>query len=133
MIDRSVPDGRGQGQSCSAASWLADVERPLDFCSMEWLIHAIETCGLWVVFISVLPDQGGLSILQRPPDIRAAVPITAYRSSPSLPTEAGTAGLTRTSEPLKTYARWLGARRGASRPSSISRVTANRSYEVGGR
>jgi hypothetical protein len=39
--------------------------------------------------------------------------------------DAGTAGFTRAIEPLITYARWLGARRGASKPSLISRVTAN--------
>src|SRR5207344_3616421 len=56
-----------------------------------------------------------------------------YLSSPSLEIEAGTAGLTRARDPLKTHARWLGARRGARRPSLSSRVTAKRLNAVGGR
>src|SRR6185436_16638411 len=56
-----------------------------------------------------------------------------YRSSPSLLIEAGTEGSTRTSLPLSTQARWLGAKRGAKSPSSSSRVTAKRLNEVGGR
>ena len=55
-----------------------------------------------------------------------------YRSSPSSPSEAGTDGLTGTSVPDNTHAFWLGANRGASSPSLISRVTANRLNCVAG-
>src|SRR5437879_11822838 len=48
------------------------------------------------------------------------------RSSASRPAEAGTAGLTGTRVPVRIQARWLGAKRGASNPSLISRVTAKR-------
>src|SRR5437899_2747943 len=44
-----------------------------------------------------------------------------YRSSPSSSSEAGTDGLTGTSAPDITQALWLGANRGASSPSLISR------------
>src|ERR1700693_854994 len=56
-----------------------------------------------------------------------------YRSSESRLSEAGTAGLTRTRKPVTTQALWLGANRGARRPSLISRVTANRLREVAGK
>src|SRR5881296_1284310 len=55
------------------------------------------------------------------------------RSSASRPVEAGTAGLTGTRVPVRLQARWLGAKRGASNPSLISRVTAKRSNAVAGR
>jgi len=54
------------------------------------------------------------------------------RSSPSRRLDAGTAGLTGTRVPLSTTARWLGAKRGASRPSLISRVTWKRLNLVAG-
>src|SRR6266849_1016275 len=57
----------------------------------------------------------------------------AYRSSPSRPAEASTVGLTATRTPVRTHARWLGAKRGANNPSLISRVTAKRLNTVGGR
>ena len=56
-----------------------------------------------------------------------------YRSSPSRPVEAFTAGLTATRAPVSIHARWLGEKRGANRPSLISRVTAKRLNTVGGR
>src|SRR5437016_2362429 len=59
--------------------------------------------------------------------------IRLYRSSLSSPAEAGTAGLTGTSTPDSTHALWLGAKRGASNPSLISRVTAKRLSHLGGR
>src|SRR6516225_7544822 len=55
------------------------------------------------------------------------------RSSASRPADASTVGLTGTSTPDSTQARWLGAKRGARRPSLISRVTAKRLNTVGGR
>jgi membrane protein DedA with SNARE-associated domain/rhodanese-related sulfurtransferase len=39
---------------------------------METLLHIIETYGLWVVFISVLLDQGGLPVPSYPPLIVTA-------------------------------------------------------------
>src|SRR5690348_12524869 len=57
----------------------------------------------------------------------------AQRSSESRPADAGTAGLTGTRVPVRIQARWLGAKRGASNPSLISRVTANRLKAVAGR
>ena len=39
---------------------------------METLLHIIETYGLWVVFISVLLDQGGLPVPAYPPMIVTA-------------------------------------------------------------
>src|SRR2546422_10191200 len=54
------------------------------------------------------------------------------RSSASRPVEAGTAGLTGTRVPVRIQARWLGANRGASNPSLISRVTAKRLNVVAG-
>ncbi len=56
-----------------------------------------------------------------------------HRSSASRPTEAGIAGNCGTSEPCSTQPRWLGANRGANRPSLISRVTAKRLKTVAGR
>src|ERR1700692_4902857 len=53
-----------------------------------------------------------------------------YRSSPSRPSDAGSAGVTATRNPVRTHALWLGANRGASKPSLISRVTAKRLNEV---
>src|SRR5260370_39097089 len=53
-----------------------------------------------------------------------------YRSSESRPVAAGTEGVTATREPVRTHALWLGEKRGASKPSFISRVTAKRSNEV---
>src|SRR5579859_5941507 len=47
--------------------------------------------------------------------------------------DAGTAGLTATRLPLRTNARWLGAKRWFNRPLSSSRVTAKRSNAVAGR
>jgi hypothetical protein len=63
-----------------------------------------------------------------------SVPIypSRQRSSASRPLEASTVGLTDTRTPVRTHARWLGAKRGAS-PSLISRVTAKRLNTVGGR
>ena len=55
-----------------------------------------------------------------------------HRSSPSSPAEAGTGGLTRAITPDRTHAFWLGANRGASKPSLISRVTAKRVNCVAG-
>src|SRR5262245_16305933 len=55
-----------------------------------------------------------------------------HRSSPSSPSEAGTDGLTGTSIPDSNQPFWLGANRGARRPSLISRVTAKRSNWVAG-
>jgi hypothetical protein len=49
------------------------------------------------------------------------------------PVEASTTGLTGTRTPDSTQARWLGAKRGASSPPLISRVTAKRLKAVGGR
>ena len=40
------------------------------------------------------------------------------------PADADTAGLTGIKLPVNTQARWLGAKRGVSSPSLISRVTA---------
>src|SRR5205823_4504061 len=56
-----------------------------------------------------------------------------YRSSASRPAEAATEGFTTTRFPLNTQARWLGEKRGASKPSLISRVTAKRLNESGDR
>src|SRR6202035_1333420 len=56
-----------------------------------------------------------------------------YRSSVSRPSDAAIAGVTATRNPVRTHARWLGAKRGASKPSLISRVTAKRLNEVAGR
>ena len=56
----------------------------------------------------------------------------AYRSSLSRPADPITAGLTGLTNPVKIQAFWLGAKRGASGPSLISRVAANRS-KVGAR
>src|SRR6185295_2338607 len=41
----------------------------------------------------------------------------SQRSSASRPAEAGTDGVTATRNPDRTQARWLGAKRGASKPS----------------
>src|SRR5438067_61575 len=54
-------------------------------------------------------------------------------SSLSRPADANTTGATGTRTPVKTQARWLGAKRGASSPSLISRVTAKRLNAVAGR
>ena len=56
----------------------------------------------------------------------------SHRSSLSSPSDAGTDGLTGTSVPDNTHAFWLGAKRGANSPSSISRVTAKRLNCVAG-
>src|SRR5215469_7542930 len=55
------------------------------------------------------------------------------RSSASRPVEASTVELPGTRTPVRTHARWLGAKRGANSPSLISRVTAKRLKAVGGR
>jgi hypothetical protein len=55
------------------------------------------------------------------------------RSSESSPADALTTGVTGTRTPVRTHARWLGAKRGAKSPSLISRVTAKRLKTVGGR
>src|SRR5258708_36230572 len=56
-----------------------------------------------------------------------------YRSSESRPVAAGTDGVTATRDPVRTHALWLGEKRGASKPSFMSRVTAKRFNEVTGR
>src|SRR5258708_16614826 len=56
-----------------------------------------------------------------------------YRSSESRPAAAGTDGVTATREPDSTHALWLGEKRGASKPSLISRVTAKRLNDEAGR
>src|SRR6516165_9756929 len=76
------------------------------------------------------------TLLENPPPIQIPTStwtIFRYRLSASWGIEAGTAGCTTVNSPPSTYARWLGAKRGASRPSSISRVTAKRSKDVAGR
>src|ERR1700731_4691039 len=59
--------------------------------------------------------------------------VSCYRSSESRPADAGTEGVTATRNPVRTHALSLGAKRGASRPSLISRVTAKRLKSVGDR
>src|ERR1700681_4703339 len=54
------------------------------------------------------------------------------RASRSRPADAATAGRTGTTTPDSTHAFWLGAKRGASSPSLISRVTAKRLNCVAG-
>src|SRR5262249_12698506 len=67
--------------------------------------------------------------------LRAAAGATAsltQRLSASCVTDALTDGCTSVNGPLWTHARWLGAKRGARRPSLISRVTAKRLNCVAG-
>src|SRR5262249_5416252 len=74
-------------------------------------------------------DRQNKEAAHRPPPRHAR----SQRSSASRPVEASTVGLTGTRTPDSTQARWLGAKRGANRPSFISRVTAKRLKAVGGR
>jgi len=69
----------------------------------------------------------------RPADRQGHRHHLGYLLSPSCGTDAGTDGLTRLISPLSTHARWLGAKRGESSPSLISRVTATRLYAVAGK
>src|SRR5262249_23031391 len=54
-------------------------------------------------------------------------------TSEARPADAAAGGSTFTRVPVRTYARWLGAKRGANSPSLISRVTAKRLNTVGGK
>jgi hypothetical protein len=79
---------------------------------------------------TMLPDQSSVCLPRR----TVSLPFgRSYRSSESRPAEADTAGLTGTSVPVRIHAPWFGAKRGASNPSLISRVTAKRLNTVGGR
>src|SRR5262249_60154435 len=55
-----------------------------------------------------------------------------HRRSVSMGTEAGTDGSTTVTGPLKTEARWKGAKRGARSPALISRGRAERVNAGGG-
>src|SRR5262249_42722833 len=94
--------------------------------------------SVFCLLSSVFPRDSLNRIFARGALCRKAIGASAannspYLSSASRGTEAGTEGRTNVTGPLRTYARWKGAKRGASNPSLISRVTANRLNALGGR
>ena len=87
--------------------------------------RTIEAAGLEGTVIAVVGESPTVARHWRTP-LGLVFIDTVYRSSASRPSDAGATGFTGTREPCRTQPRWLGANRGASSPSLISRVTAKR-------
>jgi hypothetical protein len=78
------------------------------------------------------PRESQTAASHRLPELRRRRK-SLHLSSESRPSDAVTTGKPVTARPERTQPRVLGAKRGPRRPSLISRLTANRSYDRGSR